>query len=170
MMRGNPPVVFLQQPIDTTGGGKVQGPLKCPLQGPGDGESESETDSDEDVEDDGTHKLRQSVHAARLMQPITVRIRVQFDAGDHVAEVFIQKEFCGITAPEHTFNLLQLAFKSLEVLSPRLMRVDAVRNPSSIDGDRRRQKGKRRLRHVRMGGCNRTLDGELPNSISGWAL
>jgi hypothetical protein len=75
-----PPVVFQQQPIDTTGGWKIQGALKGSLVFPDDGCSESETDSDEDMEDDDMHKLRQLSHTARLKQPITVRIIGQFAA------------------------------------------------------------------------------------------
>jgi hypothetical protein len=64
---------------------------------PDDGRGESETDSDEDLEDDDTHKLRQLSHAVRLQQPITVRIRGQFEAeGDQKHEVYFQKEFWGI--------------------------------------------------------------------------
>jgi hypothetical protein len=67
-----PPVIVQQQPIDTTGRGKIQGAFKGPPVTPDDGSSESETDGDEDLEEDDAHKLRQISHAARLKQPITV--------------------------------------------------------------------------------------------------
>jgi hypothetical protein len=63
-----PPVIFQQQPIDTTGGTKVQGALRASLvkANDDDASSESELDSDEDMEGDYTHKLRQILHAIRL--------------------------------------------------------------------------------------------------------
>jgi hypothetical protein len=70
------------------------------------------------MEDEDTHKFKQISHAARLKQPITVRIRGQFNGeGDSKHEVFIQKEFCGIEPPSHILDLLQFAFKTLEILS-----------------------------------------------------
>jgi hypothetical protein len=70
------------------------------------------------MEVDGTHKLKQISHVARLKQPITVKIRGQFDGEKELKhEVLIQKEFWGIEPPSHLLDLLQFAFKSLEILS-----------------------------------------------------
>jgi hypothetical protein len=109
-------VIFQQQPIDTTGSTKIQGAMTGRLDSD-EGSSESETDSDEDMEHDDMHKLRQLWHAIRLKQPITVRTRGQFGGENQKHEVFIQKEFWGIEPPNHIMDLLQLAYKSLEILS-----------------------------------------------------
>jgi hypothetical protein len=84
---------------------------------PTDKDSNSETESEEDQGLDDTHKLAQIAHAATLGQPVTVRIRRQFDGEGQKHEVYFQKEFRGITGLANIFGPLQLAFKSLEILS-----------------------------------------------------
>jgi hypothetical protein len=75
-------------------------------------------DSAEDQTIEDTHKLAQITHAVCLGQPITVQIRGQFDAGDHMDEIFIQKEFIDITKQSKIFEPLQLAYSSIEISSP----------------------------------------------------
>jgi hypothetical protein len=108
-----PPIVFQKAPIDTTGGGKVQGALK----GVRKTDSNSDTDSIEDEDNEDTHKLRKIAHAATRGQPLTGEISGDYLWGCGFEEVVFAKECDGTPAPSHILKPLPMAHKAIEALS-----------------------------------------------------